>query len=304
MDPRVSVLLTTYNQRDFCRDAVLSAVNQDYSNLEVVISDDGSTDGTVQVLKELKREFPNRIQLFVDQPHLGLTKNCNRALQACRGDLIAFHAGDDLYLPGKIAAQVRWFGVDSQRVVCGHQVEVFYQKSDTIHPLTRYMRCGRGPAEWIKHGGLFGGVSTMLRRDHVPPSGFDERVPHVSDTLFVIETLAAGGEFGYIDGTFARYRKHDNNTTNRWRDCVSEAEKVFSIVEQKYPQYRRYCAEGRVNIVEYGLAMASLKEGNLTDAGSAFAKIILRHPKHWRSMVRLAQCGLLSGRRALQAFAF
>ena len=107
-DPLVSVMLPAYNQEEFVREAIESAADQSCSNLEVVVSDDGSTDGTVDIILECARKYPGRVIPLVNQPHFGITGNCNRNLKACKGRYIAFSAGDDVFLPGKITKQVEF----------------------------------------------------------------------------------------------------------------------------------------------------------------------------------------------------
>ena len=56
--PKVSIMIVSFNQRNFVAEAIESAVNQDYANLEVVISDDGSTDGTAEIIAQLQSRYP------------------------------------------------------------------------------------------------------------------------------------------------------------------------------------------------------------------------------------------------------
>ena len=123
--PLVSVIVPAYNQVGFIEEALLSAVEQDYENLEVIAADDGSTDSTDELILEIARNYPKRLTALVGKGHLGITGNCNRALSACRGKYVSFHAGDDVLLPGKIRKQVEWLEEDPRRVLCGHDVEFF-----------------------------------------------------------------------------------------------------------------------------------------------------------------------------------
>src|SRR5690242_2461986 len=103
--PRVSIVIATYNHAQFVEAAVLSAVAQSYPMLQVVVADDGSTDSTREIIRRLSSE-DTRIVPLVDGPHVGIAANLNRALHVSTGHYIAFCGGDDVMLPGKIAAQV------------------------------------------------------------------------------------------------------------------------------------------------------------------------------------------------------
>ena len=195
--PLVSVVIPTYNQFDLVDDAIRSAVTQDYEALEIVVSDDGSTDGTIEKIRRWAQEYPGRVIGLIDQPHLGITGNCNRGLHASHGEYVAFGAGDDMFLPGKLSAQVAWFEEDPGRTLCGHDVEVFESESNKRlylwsdrHPL----RAGTGAAG-VLAGAAYVSSSVMIRRSSIPPYGFDARFPVSSDTKLWVDCLSGGGRY-------------------------------------------------------------------------------------------------------------
>jgi glycosyltransferase involved in cell wall biosynthesis len=272
--PVVSVMLPTYNQAAYIEDAVRSAVEQDYPNVQVVVSDDGSTDGTGELVLELARRWPDRVVPIVGEPNVGITLNCNRALARCTGEFVAFHAGDDVFLPGKLRAQVEWLTADARRVLCGHDVEAFdgdtgetlYHMSDVV-PLVS----GVGAAPWIRRGMLYGGVSMMVRTSALPPWRYDPRVPYASDWLMFIECLAAGGHFGYVDGVYARYRRHPQNVTRAKGNARTEDQFVsLALVEARYPWLLGACRAGRAAIYR-STGVAALREGDVATARRYFA---------------------------------
>ena len=71
----VSVFVPVYNAEKFIEECILSIVNQNYQNIEIVISDDASTDNTPIILKKLEKKFPNKIKLFLQENNLGITNN-------------------------------------------------------------------------------------------------------------------------------------------------------------------------------------------------------------------------------------
>src|SRR5215467_1073431 len=98
---KVAVLIPSYNQETIIEETVMSALTQNYDNMEVVVSDDASTDRTPQILRGIQRKYPERLKTFLHQTNLGVTQNHTRGLLECRGDFIAFQDGDDLFLPEK-----------------------------------------------------------------------------------------------------------------------------------------------------------------------------------------------------------
>jgi glycosyltransferase involved in cell wall biosynthesis len=253
--PLVSIVIPTYNQVHLVDDAIRSAVTQDYERLEIVVSDDGSTDGTPDRIRRWMQEYPGRVIGLVDQPHLGITGNCNRAMSASTGEYVAFGAGDDMFLPGKISAQVAWFEADSNRVLCGHDVEVFESESNRrlyLWSERHRLRTGAGAAGVIA-GASCVSSSIMVRRTSIPHYGFDDRFPVSSDTKLWVDCLAAGGQYGYVHGLYGRYRRHAGNLTNVDDRRKSEALfadmlSFYTIVAAEYPSLAAVCARRRAGV--------------------------------------------------------
>jgi glycosyltransferase involved in cell wall biosynthesis len=100
-EPLVSVILPTYNRRQFIGESIESVLNQSYRNIELIVVDDGSTDGT----DELVHAISPRIRYF-RQANAGVAAARNRGLAAAQGELMAFQDSDDLWHPEKLSLQV------------------------------------------------------------------------------------------------------------------------------------------------------------------------------------------------------
>jgi glycosyltransferase involved in cell wall biosynthesis len=252
--PLVSVLIPTYNHVHFIGEAILTAVEQDYANLQVVVSDDGSSDGTRDVIADLAARYPDRITALLGD-HVGVAGNCNRGLAVCRGAYIACTSGDDVFLPGKVTRQVAWLEEDQRRVLCGHDVEVF--ESDSGRILFRWsdyfpMRSGEGASRLVRVGHIYAGPSIMARASAMQPHRYDGRFGLMCDWKFWIDVLASsGGGYGTIDGTFSRYRRHAGSMT--WDDStllgrIADVLMTLGAVESAYPTLIRECRIYRAKI--------------------------------------------------------
>lgn len=254
--PLVSVFLPTYNQENFIADAIDSVLNQDYENLEIVVGDDCSQDKTWEIVKKYQHEYPDIFKTFRNEVNLGITGNCNEVLKRCTGKYIAFHAGDDVWLPGKINAQLRVFERKSKCIFCYHDIEVFDSNSnDTI----RNWNTGAGAKRAIEGGtqkiasslviegtAFLAGLSIMARRDIIPPWGYDSRIPIASDWLMWIETCAnTDGDVVFIDKVLARYRRHSSNITNNVDGSFEEQYITLAIVEARYSKLRNAVKRAR-----------------------------------------------------------
>ncbi len=103
--PLVTVIIPVYNGAEFIGETIDSALMQTYRNLEVIVVDDGSTDRTPEILRQYARK-DQRVRVIM-QANGGVSKARNTALAAARGEFIAPLDADDLWLPAKIARQVK-----------------------------------------------------------------------------------------------------------------------------------------------------------------------------------------------------
>ena len=100
--PRVSVLMSVYNETSYLRQSVQSILDQTFLNFEFVIINDGSTDDTQKILET----FADPRIRIIRQPNTGLTKALNRGLKLCRGEFIARIDADDLSMPDRLEQQL------------------------------------------------------------------------------------------------------------------------------------------------------------------------------------------------------
>jgi glycosyltransferase involved in cell wall biosynthesis len=276
--PQISVLVITYNQVQFVRETVESVVQQDCDSFEVVVADDGSTDGTAEAILQLQREYPDKVVPAVGGPNLGIPGNFNRGLALCRGELIALQGGDDLFLPGKLRAQRDWFAADARRVLCGHDAYIFDSDSGVntrrYSDLREWEKGGSGPFDFLARGCPYLPTTVMLRRSAMPARGFDPRISTVTDGKLFIETLLGGGHYGQVPGVLARYRRHANNiTTSGAARVLADSFTMLALLEAEHPELTGACRKGRARLhVRSGIQ--ALQAGNQAAArlhlGNAF----------------------------------
>jgi len=218
-EPLVSIHIICYNQEQYIRDALVSAVEQDYPNLEIVIADDCSQDTTRAVIDEIIGIYPMvRITKLFNPKNLGITINSNAGLALCKGELIAFMGGDDILLPGKIKQQVKWFAEDERRVLCGHDVDWINQHGELLGVRSSNfvpMVSGIGAAGFIENGTPYAATAIMVKRSRIPSYGFHPGLPVVADWKLWIDVIGTDGAYGYISGIWAQYRRHSGNITAR-----------------------------------------------------------------------------------------
>jgi len=247
-NPLVSISIITYNQIGFVKETLESALEQDYDNLEVVVADDGSTDGTSEIILQYAEKYPGRLVPIVGGPNLGITGNSNRALKACKGKYVAFQGGDDVLLNKKISTQVEWMERRKNYVISYHDVEVFDSESGNLlwTWFEKFKPRVGDAGTVIKHGTFMPATSVMIRREKCSNLYFDSRIKIASDWLFWIDVLAnTEMMIGPIEEVYARYRRHGNNVTSVSKHFFQEILDTLDIVKNRYPNYANYCKSRR-----------------------------------------------------------
>ena len=97
--PLVSVLMPVYNAGSYLDDAINSVLNQSYTNFELIIVNDGSTDNTEEIINKYKNE---KVQYFVNPSNIKLIKTLNKGVDLCTGKYIARMDADDICLDQNI----------------------------------------------------------------------------------------------------------------------------------------------------------------------------------------------------------
>ncbi|MDR2853700.1 MAG: glycosyltransferase [Prevotellaceae bacterium] len=122
--PFISVLIPTYNNGQFIKEAIDSVFAQQYDNLEIIVVDDGSTDNT----KEIVERYPS-IKYFY-QENSGVSAARNLCLEHARGEYIAWLDADDYWLSGKLYAQVEYFNEHSDCQIVFTKFANFFENED------------------------------------------------------------------------------------------------------------------------------------------------------------------------------
>jgi glycosyltransferase involved in cell wall biosynthesis len=155
--PRVSCIIAVYNGEAYLHEAIDSLRAQDYPNIEIVVVDDGSTDGTPAVL----HRYGQQVRVLT-QTNRGVSTARNRGVEASTGDLLCFLDADDRLDPRKISLQVACFHADPQLNLCDCHSDHFWSPEIPPESLQRDPRY----AQPFWRTALPGHISTwLIRRD-------------------------------------------------------------------------------------------------------------------------------------------
>lgn len=192
---RASVLLLTYNQEAFVQEALQSLLAQDYDDLEIVVSDDGSKDDTWIILNKLALEYKGskKIILNRNELNLGVVGNYYKAYSLSSGDLIFTAAGDDISMPTRCSACIKYwlncgekpdliaadsYDMDSNGYVLGEKL------TDNLEDWNLF--------RWSERRPFMFGASHMMTRRLIGLRTLSARLP-VEDQNFIVRALMMGG---------------------------------------------------------------------------------------------------------------
>lgn len=106
--PKVSIIMGIYNCEDYLRDSIESIINQTYNNWELIMCDDGSIDHTLEIAKEYKDKYPDKIVVVKNDKNKGLNYTLNRCITLATGDYIGRQDGDDISLPNRLEVEMNF----------------------------------------------------------------------------------------------------------------------------------------------------------------------------------------------------
>lgn len=174
--PKVSVIIPTYNRADRLKTAIDSVLGQTYPFFELIVVDDGSTDGTPDLLATIRH--PIRV---IRQENTGVSAARNRGIQTASGELIAFLDSDDYWLPDKLAAQVAFFNDHPQAVICQTE-ETWIRNGRRVNPKLRHRKYPGMIFEKSLPLCLISPSAVMMRKSLLDEVGlFDESLPACED---------------------------------------------------------------------------------------------------------------------------
>ena len=168
--PRVSVIIPTFDRGWCLREAVDSALAQEFTNFELIVVDDGSADGTAELLEA----YRPKVRLL-RQANRGVSAARNRGIAAARGELIAFLDSDDLWLPQKLSTQVEFFRAHPHALIAQTE-EIWVRNGRRVNPGKRHRKRSGMIFESSLDLCLVSPSAVMVRRELFDRAGlFDER---------------------------------------------------------------------------------------------------------------------------------
>ncbi len=230
MRPRVSIVTISFNQGKFLERAIRSVVEQDYPNIEYIVVDPGSTDGSRDIIER----YRPRIAKTILEPDNGPADGLNKGFAAATGEILAYINADDAYLPGAIAKAVAAFEARPQ-------ADVIYGHSYIIDGEGNVVRRSRSvPFDLRLYA--YGAVvvmqqSTFFRRQAFEKAGgFNENNRISWDGELLVDLARTGSQFALIDeywSVFAIYPGSISSSVKRNQLFKSNQARLFQCITRR-----------------------------------------------------------------------
>jgi alpha-1,3-rhamnosyltransferase len=230
----VTAILVCWNHARFVRKAVESVFAQTYPNLELIVFDNGSTDGSRAELEMLRSE---REFVLILQENVGLVRALNKGLALSRGKYIACLSTDDIWLPGKTAIEVEYLEAHPDVHLVAGQIESI-DADGKLSAVPTVKRWGEPSfAELMTAGNYVPGPTTMCRASTLRSfGGYDESI-RIEDYSLVLKLTHRGMRVVVLPESLTLYRFHGSN----WSAGSLEAELLeVGAPYRKEPEYRAF----------------------------------------------------------------
>ena len=206
--PKVSVIIPNFNYAKYVAEAINSALNQTYSNLEVIVVNNGSTDNSLEVLEA----FGEKIVL-IDQENLGQSGARNVGLKHVSGELIAFLDADDIWMVDKLERQIRLICEETQLVFSG--IACFENDIDNVTELHKPVHRGNCSDTFLRNptaSVVLAGESTALftKKLMTAVGSFDELLNSAAGWDF-FRRCSDFTNFDFVDEPLVLHRVHPSN---------------------------------------------------------------------------------------------
>ncbi len=265
-EPLVTAVLVCWNHERFVREAVLSAVNQTYPRIQLIVIDNGSTDGSRRELEALRADHEFTL---ICQENVGLVRALNQALAMAEGKYLAGLATDDVWLLDKTARQVEFLESHSDVHLVSGQISCINAEGRVLEVSMAVRPGDVSFSDLMRYGCFVYGPTTMCRIETLREiGGYDESL-RIEDYSLALKLAYEGRRLCVMPDVLTLYRRHGNNWT-----AGSIDPEVAAIGDRyrhtpEYPLYYRH---------NFPIAFLQLvREGRKREA----MRVLLTEPVGW-----------------------
>jgi len=290
-----TLIMLIYNQREWVGEALQAAFAQDYSPLQISISDDWSTDGSFELAQATVASYagPHHVVLSRTERNMGVCASTNNAIRHATGDFIVVAAGDDISYPSRVRRLVeeherlglkyaslfsKTIPIDANGIICGRELPEYRVKRELLS------------AEVIgSQGGVAGCAQAYTKNlferfGYLPDAG-------ATEDLMMAYRAALVGEVHFVDEVLVKRRVHERNY---WNNVIVGANRNRRIREQSMTRIRRH-------LPDIVAMLADLERAGLPAEESERLKLALhQHEQEERAKLAFYEAGPIESLRQIR----
>lgn len=235
--PKVSICIPTYNNSRFIAEAVESVLNQTYADFELIIIDDSSTDGTVDIVRRYA-DRDGRIRFSVNAANVGMVNNWNKCIGEAKGEYVKYLFGDDVLVsPDALRKMVNVLDSRHDVSLVGSSRYIIDETSMITRKIDFF--CNDDVKEGVDvikqcvylQKNLIGEPSTVMFKRKSTKRGFNPSYRQIVD-LEMWFRLLEKGKFAYIAEPLSAFRRHPSQQTAKNTDTLHGVEDIFRLHDE------------------------------------------------------------------------
>lgn len=286
MKPIVTVIIPAYNAAEYLCKTIDSVLNQTFSNFEVFIIDDGSSDRTSEIAASYN-QLDQRVR-YLPQTNQGVSASRNRGIQLSQGEFLAFLDADDQWLPDKLEAHLHHFSQSPTLGISFGRVEFMTFQGEPTNSFSNSKRSNLQPQDLYYENLIITPSNAIIRKAVLEQIGcFDPELSGTEDAELFLRTICAGWDIEGLDRVLVRYRTTQggvsSNLDRMEQDWIRFSQKVETYAPELVAQHHQ---RAKAYFLRY-LARRAIRNGLSAKVGRNFINralstdwtLLLREPR-------------------------
>lgn len=248
MTPKISVILPVYNAQAFLRESIDSILEQSFTNFELIIINDGSTDNSLNIIQSYSDK---RIKI-IDQKNAGLPISLNRAISVAKGEYIARQDADDISLPNRLIEQAAYLDTHPSCALLGTWADILVNNSSTDRSLQHPHLNGDIKLKLLFFN-CFVHSSVMIRKSALEKSGLypEERDKFPPEDYDLWLRISKYFEVANLPKALLQYRELPNSISRTRLQIMQERAELMSLNAIKDILGETYKDEDIADLIKY-----------------------------------------------------
>ena len=224
---KVSIIIPIYNSENFIERCLESIISQTYSNIEIIIINDGSTDGTERILKEYEKKDKRVKNIFIDNSGVSTARNIG--IENATGDMIMFIDSDD-YIDENFIETCMKYADEFDIIKGGYVVEK--GKRVNKEKLNEEYQCQKLIKDIAigKFSGCCWGY--LIKSESIKEIRFDKSISYMEDTIFILECLIKNNEDIKIVNEVSYYYCNNENSLTKKKGNIDRIRQYFKAIDK------------------------------------------------------------------------